>query len=73
MKTKLYHCEIGGFVRDINASSPENAALSCALARRDSRAWFANESPMAVSVMVDGVEYEPAAYAGYESEHVYGD
>ena len=73
MKTKLYHCEIGNFTREINATSPENAAMSCAIARQKSRDWFANECPMAASVMVDGVEYEPAAYAGPESKHVYGE
>jgi hypothetical protein len=58
-----YACSIGTFERLIEASSPQEAARKCAAARMQSRAWFANESPMAVAVLVDGVEYVPESHA----------
>ena len=60
---KTYNCEIGSFKRTIQAETPGEAARKCAELRAKSRAWFVNQSPMAVSVDVDGVEYMPARYA----------
>jgi hypothetical protein len=70
---KTCQCSIGIYTRTIEAETPEAAAQRCAELRARGRDWFANETPMAASVVVDGIEYEPAAYAGPESEHVWGE
>ena len=66
-----YQCEIGSFTRTIQAETPGEAARKCAEQRARSRSWFANQSPMAVSVDVDGVEYLPAQYATDDAKYVW--
>ena len=69
---KTYKCQIGSFEREIQSNSPEEAAASCVESRVRAFSWFANQSPRAVSVDVDGIEYQPAEYATDDAPYVWG-
>jgi hypothetical protein len=68
---KSYECEIGEYRVTVEAASAAEAAAQAARKRMESRDWFATDAPLACSVIVNGVEYEPAAYAGADAVYVW--
>lgn len=59
-----YQTQVNDTVEVIKAASPSEAARRAVLRYAKGRGYFANEvGPGGASVIVDGVEYVPAAYA----------
>ena len=68
----MYDCECGELKGVIGAVSPEKAAEVFVTNRAKSYDWFANQNPFAASVVVDGVEYLPAAFVPANAKYVWG-